>query len=99
MNHSHFFSAYSILKLLFKKRSNAFVGRFHETFPITVKNPITNQRIVGEVEFYKIANPRIEDSGENLQRTAPVEEPKFDLKHESVNQESAKKPILLSQND
>jgi hypothetical protein len=41
-NHSHFFNAYGILKLLFKKKGLEFVGRFHEKFPITVKNPITN---------------------------------------------------------
>ena len=41
-NHSHFFNAYSILKLIFKKRGGDFVGRFHDTYPITVKNPITN---------------------------------------------------------
>lgn len=59
-NHSHFYNAYSIIRLLFKKRNNMFVGRFHETYPITVKNPATNGRIVGEVEFYKITNQRIE---------------------------------------
>ena len=42
VNFSHFFNAYGILKLLFKKRENEFVGRFHERFPITAKNPITN---------------------------------------------------------
>jgi len=45
---------------LFKKKGEEFVGRFHERFPITVRNPITNSRIIGEVEFYKIANFRIE---------------------------------------
>ena len=43
MNHSHFFSAYSILRLIFKMKGSEFVGRFHENYPITVKNPITNQ--------------------------------------------------------
>jgi len=41
-NHSHFFNAYGILKLLFKKKQEELVGRFHEKFPIAVKNPITN---------------------------------------------------------
>lgn len=61
VNFSHFFNAYGILKLLFKKRESEFVGRFHERYPITAKNPITNCRIVGEVEFYKITNQRIEN--------------------------------------
>lgn len=41
-NHSFYYNAYGILKLLFRKRDELFVGRFHETYPITVKNPITN---------------------------------------------------------
>ena len=48
------------MKLLFKKRGNEFIGRFHENFPITVKNPITNCRIIGEVEFYKVTNHKTE---------------------------------------
>ena len=60
VNFSHFFNAYSILKIIFKKRNNEFVGRFHERWPITAKNPKTNCRIIGEVEFYKIVNHRIE---------------------------------------
>jgi hypothetical protein len=33
------------------------VGRFHEKFPISSRNPLTNKRIIGEVEFYRIVNP------------------------------------------
>lgn len=41
--HSHFFSAYGILKLIFKKKGeHGFVGRFHAKFPISARNPITN---------------------------------------------------------
>jgi hypothetical protein len=41
--HSHFFSAYGILKLIFKKKGeHGFVGRFHDKFPISARNPITN---------------------------------------------------------
>jgi hypothetical protein len=40
------------------------VGRFHEEFPISSKNPLTNKRIVGEVEFYKIRNPDFLKSSE-----------------------------------
>ena len=55
-DHSHFFNLYGVLKLLFKKKDQNFVGRFHEKYPISVKNPITNARIIGEVEFYRITN-------------------------------------------
>ena len=61
--HAFYYNAYSILRLLFKKKndsSHEFVGRFHEVYPITVKNPSTNARIVGEVEFYKITNRLVE---------------------------------------
>ena len=59
-NHSFYYNAYSILRLLFKKKNDQFVGRFHERYPITVKNPITNAKIVGEVYFFKITNKRIQ---------------------------------------
>jgi hypothetical protein len=41
-SHSHFFNAYGIMKLIFKKKRDEFVGRFHHQFPITAKNPLTN---------------------------------------------------------
>ena len=41
--HRHYFSAYGVLKLLFKKKgSDCFVGRYHDKFPISAKNPVTN---------------------------------------------------------
>jgi hypothetical protein len=42
VNHNFFYNAYSILKIIFQKKGEHFVGRFHERYPITVKNPITN---------------------------------------------------------
>lgn len=42
VDHNHYFNAYSILKLIFKRRGTEYVGRFHDRYPITVKNPITN---------------------------------------------------------
>ena len=42
VNHNFFYNAYGILKLLFQKKNGYFVGRFHERFPITAKNPVTN---------------------------------------------------------
>ena len=54
---STFFNAYSILKLIFKKKNADFVGRFDLMNPLTAINPLTNSRLIGEVEFYKIENP------------------------------------------
>ena len=72
IDHSHFFNVYGILKLLFQKKDNQFVGRFHDKYAIVAKNPVTNsvskqlnlkflQRIIGEVEFYKISNKLAQD--------------------------------------
>lgn len=41
-SHSHFFNAYGILKLIFKKRRGEIVGRFHHSNPLSAKNPLTN---------------------------------------------------------
>jgi len=41
--HSHFFNVYGIMKILFKKRRDEIVGRFHPKFAISAKNPLTNQ--------------------------------------------------------
>jgi hypothetical protein len=41
-SHSHFFNAFGIMKLIFKKKRDEVVGRFHHQFPITAKNPLTN---------------------------------------------------------
>lgn len=41
-SHSHFFNAYGILRLIFKKRQEDIVGRFHHKYPMSAKNPLTN---------------------------------------------------------
>lgn len=41
-SHSHFFNAYGIMKILFKKKGNDIVGRFHHIHPVSAKNPLTN---------------------------------------------------------
>ena len=45
-SHSHFFAAYGIMKLIFKKRRDEIVGRFHHEHPISAKNPLTNNVLV-----------------------------------------------------
>ena len=40
--HSHFFNAYGIMRLIFKKKGTEVVGRFHHLHPLTAKNPLTN---------------------------------------------------------
>lgn len=54
---SNHFNVYSIIKLIFKKLGAEFVGRFHHKYAITAKNPLTNTKLVGEVEFFQISNP------------------------------------------
>ena len=45
------------MKLIFQKKGeNDFVGRFHEKFPITAKNPITNA--VSNILFKFLENNR-----------------------------------------
>ena len=60
---STYFNAFSILKLIFKKKGDEFIGRFNTENPITAINPLTNARLIGEVEFFIIKNPylKIED--------------------------------------
>jgi hypothetical protein len=37
-----YFNAYSIIKLMFKKKNDEYVGRFHEKHSISAMNPLTN---------------------------------------------------------
>lgn len=54
---STFFNAFSILKLIFKKKGDDFIGRFNTDNPVAAINPLTNSRLIGEVEFFIIRNP------------------------------------------
>ena len=47
--HSHFFNIYGILKIIFKKKREEVVGRFHQKYPISSKNPLTNQVITYKI--------------------------------------------------
>ena len=49
-----------MLKYVFRKRDNEFLGRFDPDCPICVLNPISKQKVIGEVELYKIENPYLE---------------------------------------
>lgn len=61
--HSHYFNAMGILKIIFQKKGAAqFVGRFHDRFPISARNPVTNQRIIDEVVFYIIENQQLKNA-------------------------------------
>lgn len=48
---------YSIIKLLFKKRGDDLIGRYDPDYSFPALNPLTNNRIIGEVEFFFIENP------------------------------------------
>ena len=54
---SNHFNIYSIIKILFKKRGDEFVGRFDPDYTLASLNPLTNNRIIGEVEFFFVENP------------------------------------------
>lgn len=43
LTHSHYYNLHGIIKLLFKRKGEEIVGRFHQKHPITAKNPMTNQ--------------------------------------------------------
>jgi hypothetical protein len=65
--HFHYFSAYSLIKLLFKPNLadesklisklsifNWFIGRYDVSTPLSVKNPLNNEIITDEVLFFKL---------------------------------------------
>ncbi|CDW71540.1 UNKNOWN [Stylonychia lemnae] len=64
-SHSHYFNLHGIMKILFKKKGDEIVGRFHAKYPSSSKNPLTNQQIIGEVEFYQFKNPYLDLPAEN----------------------------------
>jgi hypothetical protein len=41
-----------LIKILFSTFNTILRSRYHNEFPISSKNPLTNNAIVGEVEFY-----------------------------------------------
>jgi hypothetical protein len=41
-SHSHYFNIHGILKILFKRKGQEIVGRFHAKHPLSSKNPLTN---------------------------------------------------------
>lgn len=53
---SNHFNLYSIIKLILRKKGDEFINRFHHELSISALNPLTNNRIIGEVEFYLIEN-------------------------------------------
>lgn len=46
--------------------SQVLRSRYHYDFPLTVKNPLTNEVILGEVEFYMIDKNTIAENMEML---------------------------------
>jgi hypothetical protein len=41
--HSHYFNVHGIMKIIFKRKGDEIVGRFHPKYPLAAKNPLTNQ--------------------------------------------------------
>ena len=62
--HHHFYGP-NLIKLLFKKLDlngeQIMRSRYHIEYPLAVKNPLTNEVIVGEVEFYLIECTKIKN--------------------------------------
>ena len=52
--------AANLVQILFKKPmmhvDDVLLSRYHPQYPLTVKNPLTNEIIVGEVEYYLLKN-------------------------------------------
>ena len=73
---SNHFNIYSVLKLLFRKKGQSLVGRFdlEASLPMTALNPLTNNRIIGEVEFFFIENPflKIEPKEDRYPKDKPL---------------------------
>lgn len=53
------------MKIIFKKKGEEVVTRFHASCAISAKNPMTNHQIIGEVEFYIIKNTYLDKPAEN----------------------------------
>ena len=60
--HHHFYGP-NLVKLLFKKLDlngeQIMRSRYHAEYPLSVKNPLTNEVMIGEVEFYLIEASQI----------------------------------------
>lgn len=69
----HNFYAPNLTKILFKTPmmfaieeearniDEPLISRYHSSMPLTVKNPLNNEIIVGEVEFYLFRKPTLQD--------------------------------------
>lgn len=63
----HYFYAPNLVKLLVKTpmlfdsneqaADEPLISRYHQTMPLTVRNPLNNEIVVGEVEFYLLSKP------------------------------------------
>ena len=63
----HYFYATNLIKILFKTpilfnmneaaSEEPLISRYHLTMPLTVKNPLNNEIVVSEVEFYLLKRP------------------------------------------
>jgi len=67
-SYHHCFYAPNLIKILFKTpflfTDEALVSRYHPAMPLTVRNPLTNEIIVGEVEFFLVGRQAVVASKE-----------------------------------
>lgn len=52
-----YYNAFSVLKHLFRKKDDEYIGMFEAESSVTPKIPFSDNRILGEVEFFIIENP------------------------------------------
>ena len=57
----NYYNAFSILNAVVRRRDGQLVGRFEQDNGMTVLDPITGNRIYGEIELFIIENPFKED--------------------------------------
>lgn len=79
----HYFYGPNLIKILFQvfqvPGSQVLQSRYHNEYPITAKNPLTNAVIVGEVDFFVLDHEHI-----TSQCTGPTDETDGAWKHPPI---------------
>lgn len=53
-SHTYYFNAISLMRFIFKKRGDQYIGRNNQDAHNGFQIPGLNQRVFGEIEFYMI---------------------------------------------
>jgi hypothetical protein len=49
-----YYNAYGLLKHLIRKERDNYISRYDERLGLTVRDPVSGQRILDEVQFFEI---------------------------------------------